>query len=423
LKHTVQATATIAFASLTDGLKRLRLHSRDTTVLTVTDSDGRSLSHSTADGILGIDLAAPLAKGAKESVRIHYRSTPTSGLWFHGPTKEHPDVPLSVYSQGQGTSNRHWIPCYDEPDDRLTVEVHVTVNDPMKSASNGLLMSDTYSPGPKRTDYWKMERPIPTYLITLVVGMYDYWLDDGEPIVDFRTLGGRIEEAKHSLRNTRKMVELFEELTGVRYPYERYGQVFVWDFLFGGMENASMTTLNMRALHGPEVEPNYSADSLVAHELAHMWYGDMITCRTWHHIWLNEGFATYFADLWFEHAHGREDFRVRRFRQTRGYMDGTPKPEALGLTCDPRGDRPLELFGGKQYTRGAAILHQLRLELGDRTFFAAIRDYTEKHQDSAAVTEDFRRACERQAGRDLSWFFEQWVYGAGYPKAARESSA
>jgi len=413
---TVEGVATLTFAALVKDFRRLRLHCEDTKVLAVTDSRGRPLGFSIEAGILGVDLADPLAKGAEETVTIVYRSKPRSGLWFHAPTEAHPHVPLSVYSQGQGTENRHWIPCYDEPDDRLTVEMDITIERPLRTVSNGMYLKEEYLEGNRRKDHWKLEQRIPTYLITLAAGPYDYWLDDGKPFVEFWAFEGRIDEAKHALRDTRKMIECFEEITGVAYPYERYAQVFVWDFLFGGMENATATTLNMRALHGPETEPNYSAESLVAHELAHQWFGDLLTCRTWHHIWLNEGFATYFADLWFERSKGEEEFRFRRFRQNLGYREKTPEPEGLGLTRDPRGDRPLELFGGKQYDRGAAILHMLRHEVGDRAFFAAIRGYAKKHADSGVTSEDFRRCVETAARRDLSWFFDQWVYGAGYPR-------
>jgi len=413
---TVEGTAALTFVALTDDFRRLRLHSEDTTVLVVTDRKGRKLGFSTEKGILGIDLAGPLATGDEETVTIVYRSKPTSGLWFHAPTKEHPHVPLSVYSQGQGTANRHWIPCYDEPDDRLTLSMYITIERPLRTVSNGMYLKEEYLADNRRRDYWKLDHRIPTYLITLAAGPYDYWVDEGEPYIEFWTFPGSMPAAKHALRNTRRMLELFEKITGVEYPYERYAQVFVWDFLYGGMENATATTLNMRALHGPETEPNYSAESLVAHELAHQWFGDLITCRTWHHIWLNEGFATYFADLWFAESKGTEVFRLRRFRQTSGYLEGTRRPESLGLERAPRGDRPLELFGGKQYSRGAAILHLLRHEIGDRAFFAAIRGYAKKHADSAATTESFRRSVERAAGRDLGWFFEQWVYGAGYPR-------
>jgi len=147
-----------------------------------------------------------------------------------------------------------------------------------------------------------------------------------------------------------------------------------------------------------------------------MWFGDLITCRTWEHIWLNEGFATYFTDLFFEHFHGTEEFLARRVEQNRDYMEGTPKPEELKIEPRPRGDVPLELGGGKAYSRGAAVLHMLRREIGDEAFREGLREYVRRNRDQPVVSEQLRRSFEDVAGRDLEWFFRQWVYGVGYPR-------
>ncbi|MFQ5845888.1 MAG: M1 family aminopeptidase, partial [Planctomycetota bacterium] len=226
---------------------------------------------------------------------------------------------------------------------------------------------------------------------------------------------GRVEELRTALGETPAMMEFFGAYLDEPYPWRRYAQTFVWDFVYGGMENVTATTLNMRALHLPAARPNYSSEGLVAHELAHMWFGDLLTCRSWDHIWLNEGFATYLTDLYFEHRYGREEFLLRRRRQNGRYRGGTPHPENLKLEKKPRGDLPLELHGGKQYSRGAAILHMLRLELGDATFRDAIRHYVDEFRDEPVTSENLRIAVEKVAGRDLRWFWDQWIYGAGYP--------
>src|ERR1051326_8028476 len=160
-------------------------------------------------------------------------------------------------------------------------------------------------------------------------------------------------------------MDFFSTYTERHFPWPRYAQTTVGDFVYGGMEHAGATTMNMRLLHTLDARPNYSPDGLVAHEMAHQWFGDLMTCRDWDHIWLNEGFATYFTDLYFEHRDGPEEFALDRWRQNRGYFEKAPHPETLGLTASLRGDVPLELESeGKQYDRGAAILHQLRIELG-----------------------------------------------------------
>ena len=413
---TVDGEATLSFLSLADPLKTLRLHCEETEVLSARDGEGRPLPFRVEKGILSLDLAAPLPRDGAGSVTVAYRSRPTQGIFFHAPTAENPSTPLSMYSQGEGTDNRRWFPCYDEPDDRLTCEIFATVGSDLRTVSNGTLVESLPAGEGLRTDHWRMEQRMPSYLVSLIAGRYETATAAWEGIpLEYSAPPGRAAEMATGCDGTPAMMAFFTEYTGRKYPYPRYAQTTVWDFVYGGMENSSCTTMNMRLLHGKEVRPNYTGDGLVAHELAHQWFGDLLTCRTWDHLWLNEGFATYFTDLFFEHRDGAAEFALHRRGQNRGYMDGTPLPAGLGLSPAPRGDVPLELFGGKQYDRGAAILHQLRLELGDDAFREGIRRYVRENEDRAVVSDDFRRSMEGAAGRDLSWFFDQWVYGAGYP--------
>ncbi len=414
---TVKGRVKLRFASLADGLTVLRLHCQDTKVRGVLGASGRVLEHRLKANILSIDLPGPLAEGAHSEVTIDYTSTPRHGLLFHRPTEQHPETPLFMYSQGQGTNNRRWIPCYDEPDDRCSWELRATVPNALQTVSNGMLRSSTKAGENKRTDQWVFEDRSPTYLISLIVGPLETYVKQHKGVqLDFSAVAGNKEKLECSLRETGNMLDFFGEYLQAPYPWKRYAQTYVWDFLYGGMENVTATTLNMRALHTDAIRPNYSADGLVAHELAHMWFGDLLTCRTWKHIWLNEGFATYFTDLFFEHRYGREEFLLRRRKQNNGYMRGTPKASELSLERDPRGDIPLELFGGKQYSRGAAILNNLRRHLGDDVFRDAIRAYVKRHRDSPVTSEDLLTICEEVAGEDLQWFWDQWVYGLGYPK-------
>jgi aminopeptidase N len=412
----VDGETTLDFLSLADPLKVLRLHCEETAVHSVRDGAGAPLEHSLAGGVLSIPLAAPLARGAAGRVTVAYRARPTQGMFFHAPTPESPSTPLEMYSQGEGTDNRRWFPCYDLPDDRATVEVFAAVPEDMTTVSNGTRVGSAPRPGGLREDHWRLDRTIPTYLVSLIAGRFDSGTAKaGDVTLEFNAQKGRLQELRNGCANTPSMMAFFADYTGHPYPYPRYAQTTVWDFVYGGMENASATTMNMRLLHPEDALPNYSGDGLVAHELAHQWFGDLLTCRTFEHIWLNEGFATYFTDLWFESHEGPEKFTLERRSQNRRYMDQTREPEKLGLKPSPRGDVPLELFGGKQYNRGAAILHQLRIELGDAAFRDGIRAWVKGNVDRAVTSEEFRRAMEGAAGRDLRWFFDQWVYGAGYP--------
>jgi aminopeptidase N len=413
---TITGRVRVRFESLVDGLAHLRLHCVDTLVASVRDATGRDLPFQLVDGILDITLRGPVALGAEEVVEIAYTSKPRMGLLFHSPGPDTPERPLFLYSQGQGSENRRWIPCYDQPDDRTSWDLHVTRPAALHSVSNGILVG-TEEKGTVATDHWRFESRSPTYLISLIVGplqtLRETWRDVQ---LEYSAVPGHEEALRTSLAETANMMEFFSEYLQAPYPWPRYAQTYVWDFLYGGMENVTATTLNMRALHTKEARPNYRSEGLVAHELAHMWFGDLLTCRTWKHIWLNEGFATYFTDLFFEHRYGEEEFLTRRRSQNRQYMEGTPNASELKLERDPRGDVPLELFGGKQYSRGAAILHTLRRHVGDDVFRDAIRAYVKRHRDNPVTSEDLRTITEEIAGMDLSWFWDQWVYGLGYPK-------
>ena len=416
-KGTVEGHVRIRFAALRNGFDMLRLHAKDMVIQSITCPEGRPLAFTLQQGVLAIRLAQALNKGASGEVSISYRATPTRGLFFHRPSEAYPSRPLFLYSQGQGNENRRWIPCYDLPDERSSWRLTARVPAELTTVSNGTREGSTAHEDGTRTDVWAFSGRAPTYLISLVAGrlktVTSTW---GETTLEFNGPPDREEELRVSLAQTAKMMAFFGEYLEAPYPWARYAQTYVWDFIYGGMENVTATTLNMRALHQKQVQPNYRADGLVAHELAHMWFGDLITCRTWSHIWLNEGFATYFTDLFFEHYYGRDSFLLRRRNQNRGYMDKNKEPETLGLKRDPRGDTPIELSGGKAYSRGSAILHMLRRELGDETFRRAIAAHVAKHRDDTVVSEALRHVVEDVSGRPLRWFWDQWVYGAGYPR-------
>jgi aminopeptidase N len=412
---TVDGSVELRFAPLVDDFRVLRLHCEETQVKSVVGEDGKPLANQLKDKVLYITLPAPEKAGEEHAVTVTYHSTPTRGLFFHRPTEKYPTTPWFLYSQGQGNDNRHWIPCYDEPDDRCSWDVWAQVPKEFDTVSNGLKQGSEDKPDGTRIDHWKFANTSATYLISLIVAKLEtISLEKNGVLIEYHGPPGRRAELETSLGATPDMIAFFSDYAG-KYAFPRYCQTFVWDFVYGGMENTTATTLNMRALHGPEVLPNFTAQPLISHELAHMWFGDLLGCHTWDHIWLNEGFATYFTDLWYEHSEGEDSFLLRRRDQNHGYLSDTPHPEDLGLTKAPRGDLPLELHGGKQYNRGAAILHMLRREVGDDVFRDAVRRYVASFRDTCVTSEGFRRIVEQTAGRDLKWFFDEWVYGAGYP--------
>ncbi len=422
-KGTVEGTATHRIRILKDGIRDLPFHGKDLDVSSATTGDpaappgAASVPCAVArkEDLVVVALPRPAKLGETLELRLRYRASPKRGLWFFRPTQSNPETPLQVWSQGQGEDNRYWIPCYDLPDDRLTTEIRATVPAGLAFVSNGEPAAPpTRTADGWETHHWKQALPHATYLISIIAGRFDEASEEaGSVPLRYYLPPGQGKLARVVFGRTPKMVAFFEEYTGRKYPWPRYAQTTVWDFLWGGMENTGATTLNMRAIYDEAATPDYSADGLISHELAHMWFGDLLTCRTWAHLWLNEGFATYFTDLWFEHEKGREEFLAIRRASQKGLAS-----ESLDRLADlpaAKPGEPRDMSGGKAYSRGAAVLHQLRHLLGDDLFRDGIRRWVKDHPNEVVVTEQLREAMEAVSGRDLGWFFEQWVYGSGFP--------
>lgn len=414
-KAKVYGEAEFTFAPLENNFNKLILHSKTTEVSSVI-MNGKNLNFYNDKNHLYIDLENSLNKGKDVTVNIKYISLPSRGMYFFTPTNEIPEIPYQVWTQGQDNFNRHWYPAYDLPDDKLTSELIITVPSNMKAFSNGDLINELNNNNGTKTFHWKMETPYSSYLTTLIAGEFE------QVVENFR--GTKLEynvpvewkdKTDYFFGRTPQMLNYFNNYI-IPYPYNRYAQTTVQDFEWGGMENVTSTTLNKRVLHDKRAVPNYSADALVAHELAHQWFGDILTCHTWEHIWLNEGFATYFTDLWHENEFGVDEFRYRRLEQNENYMNGVTPASLEKIKKSEDGVTPVELDGGKAYSRGAAILNMLRFELGDNDFEKGIREYVIKYYDKTVVTENLRKMLEDISGKNLKTFFNQWVYGSGFPE-------
>ena len=272
----------------------------------------------TSDGKkLIVDLGSRLQAGDAGTLEVAYRiQEPKDGLHFFSPSKSDPDAPLLVWSQGETTTNRYWFPCIDEPDQRQTTEVVVTVPEGFEAVSNGKLVERQDNPTDKTVTFdWRQEIPHPSYLVTLVVGEFDVVRHEWEGIpVLYYVPKGHQAEAEPTYGRTPEMLSYFSERFGVRYPWAKYAQVSCFQF-GGGMENTSATTMGDRILLDKRSLLDRNSESIVSHELAHQWWGDMVTCRDWSHTWLNEGFASYAEALWDEHARGRDEYAFNMDRK------------------------------------------------------------------------------------------------------------
>lgn len=380
------------------------------------DVDGKRARFDVASGAsLHVHLPRALKAGETVKVRITYQATPRRGLYFVGPDDAYPDRLLQAWTQGQDIDSRHWFPCLDTPAQKCPSEVTATFPAKMTSLSNGALVSDTKK-GSRRTMHWRLDAPHSPYLVTLVVGEFEELVQKARG-TQVRTLfaKGRKADALRCVKRTPEMVEMFERLTGRAYPWGDYAQIFVSEFIFGGMENTAATTLTDSVLHDERAAKDFSAEYLIAHELAHQWFGDLLTCRDWPHGWLNEGFATYSEVLWKEEGEDDDEADHQRKVDLDAYLSEVSERYARPIVAR-KFDAPIDLFDRHLYEKGGLVLHELRTRLGDDDFFAVVKHYVAAHEGGAVETVDLARAVERVTGRNLDRFFDEYVHRAGHPQ-------
>ncbi|MFQ5653608.1 MAG: M1 family metallopeptidase, partial [Planctomycetota bacterium] len=415
-RESIQGRATHTLRVLQDGLRTLTLDAVRMTFTAVRDGEGRSLEHRAFDDRIEINLPNPAGAGDEIEITIAYQCVPEKGIYFVSPDPRYPDRPRQVWSQGEAEESRHWYPCFDSPAERVSSEVIATVPEPLEVLSNGVLRSVRENPDDgTRTFHWVQERAHVNYLITVVAGVYEKLEDswDGIPVTSWHYRGDG-ERARRSFLLTADMMECFSSLFGP-YPWSKYDQIVVRDFLWGGMENTTATTLTDRTLHEAEDEPSTSSRGLVAHELAHQWFGDLVTCRDWADLWLNESFATFCATLYTEHHLGRPEAQMERLDQKASYLSEDRESYRRPLSCRTYRD-PEVMFDRHSYPKGARILQMLRHMLGDEPFFAGVREYLRRHAFLSVESAQLRRALEDHTGEPLAWFFDQWIRHGGHPE-------
>ena len=411
----VAGTATLRGALIAAGARAVELDALELELEAV-EVNGAAAAHRHDGKRLRVELPAGLAAGAELAVAVRYRGAPRRGLYFIAPDEGYPAKPVQAWTQGQDEDSRYWFPCFDTPNAKATSEVTVTIPAGLFALSNGVLVDDR-TEGARRTLRWRLDVPHSCYLVTLAIGDFaaieTRWRD--VPVV-YYVERGREAAAERTLARTPQMLELFSERFGVPYPYPRYAQVFVADFIFGGMENTTATTLTDTVLIDERAALDYDIDALVAHELAHQWFGDLVTCRDWGEGWLNEGFATYAEYLWREHHEGRdaadlelEDWAEMYFGEDAGRYRRTIATKLY--------DEPIDVFDHHLYEKGGRVLHMLRHHLGDDAFWKALGHYLTKHRHGVVESRDLARAVEEVTGKNVDWFFSQWVIdGAGHPE-------
>ena len=377
--------------------------------------DRADAKFSTTDEKLIVDLPTIGKVGEKHDIEIKYDGKPTKGLYFILPDHYYPDRPTQVWTQGESEDTRYYLPTYDYPNDRLTTETILTVPADWLTVSNGKLISTSDAGNGMKTWVWRESVPSSTYLFSVVAGEFSEAKDKWRNIpVDYYAPKGRGDRLAINYGRTPQMIEVFSKKLGVDYPWEKYAQSMVDDFVAGGMENSSATTNTADSLRNPKLVPEYpmDEDDLISHELGHQWFGDLVTTKDWANIWLNEGFATYMESVWTEAHYGKEEADYSRWKASREWFHQRSLYDRPIVRHDFTDSGE---FDQNVYTKGGWVLYMLRHQLGDDAFYAGMKHYLEVNRGKNVVTADFIKAMEEATHVDVDQFFDQWVFGAGAP--------
>lgn len=423
-KKTFSGTVLHTLAPLRDGLKELVFDAGSDLTVSACSIDGAKATFSQANEKLMVKApASGLTRNKTINVQIVYASKPPDqgkrslngsyGFHWIQTDKFQPERRPAFYTQGETEGNHEWVPIYDYPNDKTTTETYTEVPAAWYVIGNGKLMDITENKAAKtRTFHWKMTQPHAPYLLSLIGGEMDVARDTWRGVDLFYAVPkGEGKYIPASFGDTKDMLSFFSDKLGVKYPWPKYAQTAIFDF-GGGMENVSATTLG----EGSLVEARsgvWPMASLNSHELAHQWFGDLITTKDWGNIWLNEGFATFFETAYMEHARGKDTYDREREGNLNAYLGESRRYKRPIVTKNY--PNPDSMFDSHTYPKGGLVLHMLRRALGDADFYRGLGYYLRKHGYHSVDTNDLSRAIAEATGRNMEPFFDQWVYKPGHP--------
>jgi len=412
-RRTISGEATWTFKPIAKPLQELRLDAVDLAIASVTATE-KIQAYQSTDEQLVITFEKTIPPDKETRVMIKYSAEPQKGLYFRTPEMGYKVGDEHLFTQGEAIEARHWFPCYDFPNEKFTSEITCHVPEDMTVLSNGRLVSQEKDSAGLLAVHWAQEKPHVNYLISLVAGHFKSVEDKHENVsLAFYTPPSQIEQAKNSFRDTKDIMEFFEKEIGVPFPWAKYFQVVVDDFIAGGMENTSLTTLTDRTLFTVATENIRNSEGLTSHEMAHQWFGDLVTCKDWSHLWLNEGFASYYALLYDGHKNGRDSMLYGLFQTSRSILSVTNDTKPI---VHRKFDNPDDLFNYLPYQKGSFVLQMLRSQLGEELYRRCIKTYLERHQFGNVTTEDLAKVVEEFSGQSYDQFFDQWVFHAHYPE-------
>lgn len=383
---------------------------------------------------LAIQLDKEYKRGEKYQIYIDYTAKPNErksggssaitsdkGLYFINPDSSEVGKHVEVWTQGETEASSCWFPTIDRPNEKMTHEILMTVPDAFTTLSNGLLIKQTKNKNGTRTDHWKMSLPHTPYLVMMAAGDFkvvkDTWKrSNGKQMEVSYFVEKEYEQyARDIFGETPNMIDFFSKKLGVEYPWEKYSQIVVRDYVSGAMENTTAT------IHGDflyktkrELIDGHN-ESIIAHELFHHWFGDLVTCESWANLPLNESFANYSQYLWDEYRHGADEAEHNAYTEMNGYLLSSQNQGYADMIRFDYGDKE-EMFDAHSYNKGGRILNMLRTYVGDEAFFESLKLYLTDNQYQPAEMHQLRLAFEKVTGEDLNWFFNQWFFDKGHPE-------
>ena len=373
-----------------------------------------------------IDLPKTYQKGEEFTIYIKYTARPekvkdkgskaitdAKGLYFINADGIDKNKPTQIWTQGEIEANSAWFPTIDAPNQKTSQEIYITVPNKYKTLSNGELISQTNA-GANRTDYWKFDQKHAPYLAFMGIGEFEVIKDSYKNIpVNYYVEKEYASYAKDIFGLTPEMIGFFADKLGIEYPWNKYSQIVVRDYVSGAMENTTAVVHGEQAYQNPgQLIDNNVQENTIAHEIFHHWFGNLVTTESWSNLTLNESFANYGEYLWREHKYGKVDAEMHYFEQVEAYKNGQNESKNLvRFNYDDKED----MFDLVSYNKGGAILHNLRSYLGDDAFFKGLNTYLTKYKYKTAEVHQLRLVFEELTGKDLNWFFNQWYFGANHP--------
>lgn len=414
----------------TDSLQLDAKSMRIDSVILKETSGNKTLPFTYADDIITIRFNRKYTRNDYLNLYIVYKAMPYAskeqggsaaisddrGLYFINTDNSIPGKPVQVWTQGETESNSHWMPTIDKPNERLRLQLELTVPDSFVTLGNGYLAPKQQKSNGMRTDIWVMDNPIQVYAAMFAIGKFAIVKD--EPWRD-REVSYYVEPAyapyaKTMFANTKEMMDFFSDITGVLYPWDKYSQVVVRDYVSGAMENTSASLFGEFMNQNNREHADEDFENIVAHELFHQWFGDYVTAESWSNVTLNESFANYGEQLWRYHRYGKASADVLAIQDMWKYVYGQSKTNDPALVRYYYNDRE-DVFDRISYEKGGAVLNYLHALIGDEAFFKAMNLYLKRNALQSAEVSQWRTIIEEVTGQDWNWFFNQWYMRGGHP--------